>query len=104
MEALAGERIEEPDGVSDQEPARPGPTRHPAAEWGGPGQLVAALRAAPLARIVVGRRDGRHDRVGHRGGALAGEPFPPRPTQDDPDVDPPTGYRGDPDIAAVEHP
>ncbi|MDF2735139.1 MAG: hypothetical protein K0S97_1762, partial [Chloroflexota bacterium] len=38
MEALAGERIEEPDGVPDQEPPCPRPTRYPAAEWGGPGQ------------------------------------------------------------------
>ena len=85
---------------------QPGPARRVTRPPSGAAPASWSQRSAPrhVARIVVGRWDGRDDRVGHRGGALAGEPLPPRPTQDDPDVDPPAGHRGDPDIAAVEHP
>ena len=104
MDALAGERIEEARRIADEQPAPSGPTRHPVTERPGAGQLVGRRQLAPARRVLVGRRDGGDDRVGDGPGAVAGERHAPRATEHDPDVDPATGDRRDPDIAVGQEP
>ena len=104
MEPLAGERIEEPGRVADQEPAR----ARPAASLGRraarrPRSRRTARASAPVGRVVGGRRDGRERRVADRGRPVRARVAPPRRPEHDPDVDPPAGHRREADVAVAEH-
>ena len=103
MQALAGERVEEPGRIADEQPARSGATRDAVAERPGAGDArrsarrrasaagsssvggMAATIASATARAPSRASAGRHDRPEH-----------------DPDVDPAAGHRRDPDIAVAQ--
>ena len=89
MEALAGERVEEPGRVADEQPAVARAGGHPAADRRRALEPIADPWRRPRHRVVVGGRDRGHHRAGDRGRALAPEPLAPAPArQHDPDVDP----------------
>ena len=71
MEPLAGERVEEPDRVPDEEPARAGPPRDPDAERRRARDRVAAPAGPPRPGSSPGGRDGGDDRLGDAGRAVA---------------------------------
>ena len=104
METLAGERVEEPGGVADEQPAGTGAPGHAVTERPGARDGVQRLAVAPQRRVLVGRRDGGDDGGGHRAGAVTGQRRAPRRAQHDPDVHPAAGDRRDADVAVAQDP
>ena len=109
MESLPGERVEEPGGVADHQPRGAGAPGHAVAERAGAGDAVEACSRPPCrgirrrARGTVEDRDPGHDLVGDRLGPVCGETRGPAPAEDDPDVHPSAGHRGDADVPVAEH-
>src|ERR687898_117016 len=103
METFAGERIEEPCGIADQQPPGPGAPGHAVAERPGPSDAVGRYAETPSCRVGVDRRDGGDDRIGDGPGAEPTELRPPRSPQHDPDVDPPAGDGCDAHVTVVQH-
>ena len=103
MEPFTCERIEEAGGIADQQPARARATGNAMAERRGTHDGIGPLGHAPGRGVVC------------VGGVAATMPVrddrrtaprqlcPPAPSEDDADVDAPTGDRCDADIAVVEY-
>src|SRR5207249_2387411 len=104
MQPLAGERIEEPCGIADEEPIWAGPPRDPGADRCRALDRVADLRARPCHRVVVGRWNGGEHGAGDDRRSLRAEAGSPAPAgEHDPDVDAIHWDRREADVAAVEH-
>ena len=82
---------------------------HAVAERAGAGDAVEACSRPPCRGVrwraggTVEHRDAGDDLRGDRFGAVGGKTRAPAPAEDDPDVHPSAGNRGDADVAVVEH-
>ena len=106
MQALAGERVEEPGRIADEQPALAGPARHPLAKRRCPGDLVAWL--LPLRQSASGSSAARgmapQDRPGDSRGAVVRQFAPSAGAgEDDADVQAPAGDGCDAAVGTVEH-
>ena len=104
MQALPGERIEEPGRIADEQPAPAGPAAHAMADRPGARDGVERRAVAPGGGIVVGRRDARDEPVRDRVRAIAGDLGLPRGPEHDPDVHSVAGHRRDADVAVADDP
>ena len=105
VQAFPGERVEEPGGVADHEPVRPGPPLDAAAERARTRDRVGCLAGSPRFPDTGERRHRRQQRRSGGRRAVGGEATAPcSACHHDADVDPPAGHGRDPAVGAIaEH-
>ena len=102
VEALAGERVEEPRGIAREQPAGSGTAGHSMPDRPRPLDAVQGGLGAPRGRVVRRGRDRGDEPRGHGLGTVASHRRAPRRTEDDPDVDAPTRDRRDADVPIAD--